>query len=192
VSQRLFVGIALTEPVRDALAGCLLEQRVRELAPSALRWLPPENWHLTLQFLGAVQEDRIAAVRAACQRAALGQGGFELELAGAGAFGSPRRARIVWIGVARGDDQLAALAESLFTQTEPLGFEREQRAYRGHATVARLKTPTRVEALLAAIRVPPLSMAVHELTLFRSHTSSQGARYEPLASWPLVDIRAIP
>jgi 2'-5' RNA ligase len=183
---RLFVGIALPPQARAALASCLSAPRVRALAPARLRWLPPENWHLTLQFLGAVQEDRVAALQTACQRAAQGCAPFEIELSGMGAFGSPRRARIVWVGVTRGHAEVAALAEALCAQTEPLGFAREQRAFRAHATLARLKTPARVESLLAAIELPKVAMPVSELTLFRSHTSSEGARYEPLASWPLA------
>ena len=189
MSQRLFVGVALSASVRETLAECLLEERVRKLAPAGLRWLSPENWHVTLQFLGSVDEDAVAAVREACRRAAHARSRFAIELGGIGAFGSARRARIVWIGVTQGHDELGALFEALIAQTEPLGFEREQRAFRAHATVARLKTPMRVEKLLAAIQLPALPMPVHELTLFRSHLSSQGARYEPLASWLL---KAIP
>jgi 2'-5' RNA ligase len=183
--QRLFVGLGLDDATRARIAaGLPLEASAQSNVPG-LRWLRPDNWHLTLQFLGRVQDDAVAGVRLACEQAARATAPFVIELAGAGAFASPRRARVIWIGVRTGHEQVAALAERLFAGTEPLGFAREQREFRSHLTVARLKTPSNVTALVAALHVPQVAMRVHELTLYRSHLSRAGAEYEAIARFPL-------
>lgn len=183
MSMRLFVGVALDDTVRTELSRRV--QLEPACVPQGLRWLPPHNWHLTLQFLGRVGEARVEPLHEACARAAAACAPFALEFSGSGAFPSARRARVVWIGVSRGQEQLADLFETLLTHTEPLGFAREQRAFRAHLTVGRLAAPVGVEPLIAALEVPALEMPVRELTLFRSHLSSRGADYEALARWPL-------
>lgn len=184
--QRLFVGLALDDATRAQIAARLpLGPRGESSAPG-LRWLPPDNWHLTLQFLGRVEDAAVAGVHTACEQAAAGAAPFAIELRGAGAFASPRRARVVWIGVGAGHEQVAALAERLYARTERLGFAREQREFRSHLTVARLKTPASVAALLATLHVPAVAMRVGEITLYRSQVSSRGAEYEALARVPLA------
>jgi RNA 2',3'-cyclic 3'-phosphodiesterase len=182
--QRLFVAIGLDDATRARIAAALLEASGQSNVPG-LRWLGPDNWHLTLQFLGRVQDDAVAGVRLACEQAARATAPFVIELAGAGAFASPRRARVIWIGVRTGHEHVAALAERLFAATEPLGFAREQREFRSHLTVARLKTPSNVATVLGALRVPEVAMRVHELALYRSHLSRAGAEYEPIARFAL-------
>jgi 2'-5' RNA ligase len=187
VSQRLFVGVALDGGTRAAVADALRSAREGGARVEGLRWLAPESWHFTLQFLGAVPDENVASVREACARAASTQSAFELELSGAGAFGSARKARVVWVGVSGGGDKMAALADAVGAELEALGFAREERAYSAHLTVARLKTPANVERLLATMRVPRCAMRVEEVTLFRSHLSQQGARYEVVARFALGD-----
>jgi len=184
--QRLFVGVALDEPTRNAIEHALEGVRAEAVRLPTFRELPAESWHFTLQFLGAVEDALVSAVGAACARAAARQTEFELELSGAGAFGSPRRARVLFIGVSRGGDSMRALRDSLLVETEPLGFAREERQYSPHLTFARLRQPANVERLLASLRLTAPSMPVRELTLFRSHLSQQGARYEALARYPLA------
>ena len=184
--QRLFVGVALDEPTRRSVERALEGARDDAATLPTFRFLPADSWHFTLQFLGAVEDAAVEAVGVACERAALRHVGFELELSGAGAFSSPRRARVLWIGVSRGGDSMRGLYASLVAETEPLGFAREEREYSPHLTFARLKQSTNVERLLASLRLPASNMPVHEITLFRSHLSQQGARYEALGRYPLA------
>jgi RNA 2',3'-cyclic 3'-phosphodiesterase len=183
--QRLFVGIGLGEATRARIAAGLSLAASGQPSVPGLRWLRPDTWHLTLQFLGRVQDDAVAGVRLACEQAARATAPFAIELAGAGAFASARRARVIWIGVRTGHEHVAALAERLFAGTEPLGFAREQREFQSHLTVARLKTPSNVATVIAALHVPEVAMSVGELTLYRSHLSRAGAEYEAIARFPL-------
>ena len=183
--QRLFVAIGLDDAARARIAAALPLVASGPSNVPGLRWLRPDNWHLTLQFLGRVQDDAVAGVRLACEQAARATAPFLIELAGAGAFPAPRRARVIWIGVRTGHEHVAALAERLLAATEPLGFPREQREFRSHLTVARLKTPSNVATLTATLHVPDVAMRVHELTLYRSQLSRAGAEYEAIARFPL-------
>jgi 2'-5' RNA ligase len=181
--QRLFIGIALHDATRAAIERAL--QASAAALPKGTRLLAPDNWHLTLQFLGSVSDELAPSVRAACHDTAARSAAFEIELGQVGAFKSPRSARVVWIGLARGAEQLAALYETLTVHTEPLGYTREARPFAAHLSVARIKTPADVRPLLASMRMPVLHMPVSHITLFRSHLSPRGARYEALEHYAL-------
>jgi 2'-5' RNA ligase len=181
---RLFIGVALDDTTRAAIERAL--QAGTGSAPVGMRFLQPDNWHFTLQFLGAVAEDGAVAVRAACRDTASQAAPFDIELGRVGAFKSARSARVVWIGLAHGAGPMAALYEALLAHTERLGFAREARPFAAHLTVARLKEPADVTRLLASTSIPALRMRVAQLTLFRSHLSPKGARYEVLERYALA------
>jgi 2'-5' RNA ligase len=183
--QRLFVGIALPEEARATLLSHIDAQRESLGRVPSLRMIAPEQWHLTLQFLGGVAEDLIPSVHEACKRAAATCAPFELELKGTGAFRSSRAATVLWIGTGRGSPELAILAHHVMAHCEPLGFPPERRPYSCHLTVARLKHPADLRAPLESLHIPPIAVPIVELTLFRSHLSSTGARYTPLAHYHL-------
>jgi RNA 2',3'-cyclic 3'-phosphodiesterase len=154
-----------------------------------LRWTRPEQRHLTLQFLGRVDDpdslaDSLAeSVAESVRRIAP----FTLALGGAGAFPSARRAAVVWLGVATGGEELAALAGVIAAATAPLGFAVEERPFRPHLTLAR-STPARdlrapVERLGAGSPGPPST--VDHVVLFESDTRADGAVHTERARIPL-------
>lgn len=182
--MRLFVAVELDVDAREALArGVLAAQRV---AAPGVRWIAPDNWHFTLQFLGDTDEARLPPLRDALRRAAARHATFDMVLAGVGAFPRPDHARVVWVGVSTGGLPLTALASDVARETAPLGFAPETRAFQPHLTVARLKRPVSVEHTLAALTFPSLSQTVREIALYRSHLAPSGARYEVLDRAALV------
>ncbi|MFI5307601.1 MAG: RNA 2',3'-cyclic phosphodiesterase [Polyangiales bacterium] len=183
--QRLFTAIALDEATRQAIELALASTRREAAKLPTFRFLAAENWHFTLQFLGAVEDETVPAVDAACAAAASRHAAFDLELSGLGAFNSVRKARVLWIGVSRGGDEMRALYETLLVGTARLGLAPEERDYSPHLTFARLKRPANVEGLLAQVQLPALRMQVTELTLFRSHLSQRGSRYEVIGRYAL-------
>ncbi|MGD8863564.1 MAG: RNA 2',3'-cyclic phosphodiesterase [Myxococcales bacterium] len=187
MALRLFVAVAVPEAVRNQLHRAL---RAVDPAPQpqGLRWLSGDSYHFTLQFLGDVEPGRVPALSEACARAATQVAPFRLVLGAAGTFGSPRRARVLWVGVNRGAGPMTQLAAAVREQTAELGFEADERPYTPHLTVARIKRPANVRDLLDALKTPALAMDVGELTLFRSHLSHDGARHEALFSAPLSGV----
>ncbi|MGH7429210.1 MAG: RNA 2',3'-cyclic phosphodiesterase, partial [Candidatus Methylomirabilaceae bacterium] len=153
-------------------------------------WVRPENLHLTLKFLGEVEETALGAVADAIGSVATGPGPFRLVFAGLGAFPQPRTARVVWVGVGEGAEGLAELHARLEAALEPLGFRREERPFTSHLTVGRVRGPGRREQLAAAVTsmaAEPLGeMLLDRIDLMRSELRPEGARYSVLHTFPLV------
>lgn len=168
----------LPAAIKEAAAA--IARSARDAAPGA-RWVPTENLHVTLKFLGHVAGERVAEIAGAVGRAAADMVDFDVRLGGLGAFPSQRRARVLWIGLADPAGGFAALSDAVEGSLGRLGFEREQRAFAAHLTIARLKVP----APVALPREPSaFSFRVDRLTLFESHLGRPAPRYEALATFP--------
>jgi RNA 2',3'-cyclic 3'-phosphodiesterase len=177
--RRLFVAIELPEAVRTAI-----EDLVRPLRSlDGLRWVPLENLHLTLAFLGWVETETIGAIEERLARAAAGAQSFEARLAGAGRFPERGKARVLWVGFDDAAGSLTELAGDVQGVLEDL-FELEDRPFRPHVTVARARRPVAV-TLPPAVPARPQAFAVTAMTLFRSHLGGDHARYEALQRWRL-------
>jgi RNA 2',3'-cyclic 3'-phosphodiesterase len=168
---RAFVAVVPPAEVLDALEAHL------ESASEAsdLRWMRREQLHFTLQFLGRVDDDE--SLVGALERAVAPHAPFAARLSGAGAFPSARRARVVWVGVAPGADELDALASAVHGATEELGYEREARTFTPHMTVARSSRPRAVGPVVDAIDGGAIGpdWNVTEVVLFESDTRPDGA-----------------
>jgi RNA 2',3'-cyclic 3'-phosphodiesterase len=187
---RLFVAVDPPEPVRrHALALRRRLERAAGRAAGEVKWVAPENLHLTLQFLGAVPEERLDEVSAAVTGAAAPGAPLELALQGAGAFPGARRARVLWAGVAGEVPRLGALVAELGRRLAPLGYPPEERAFSPHLTLGRARDPRGLPGLAAALAAPDEAPAtpwpVTELVLYRSHLSPRGPSYQPLLRAPL-------
>ncbi len=147
--MRIFVAVALEPALREAVAH--VRSRLNS-AGATLRWVPPENLHFTLRFLGEIAEARVATVAAATRAVAGRIEPFEITLAGMGAFPSSRRPQVVWIGVGIGEGRLTTLARDIDTELRGLEFAPEDRPFRPHLTVARTRHPaTDLSAALGAL-----------------------------------------
>ena len=179
--MRLFVGIDMPAAVKDEMAALI--ERLRMTGVPDAKWVPRDNLHVTLSFLGEVREEgKIGATLA--DAVASVHGPIPTALAGSGAFPLARRARVLWVGLEDGEGQLAALANTVATAVEPLGFPPEKRAWSAHLTLARFRVPANVSALITE-PFPALPFEVREVTLFRSRLSRPAPVYEPLQRLPL-------
>jgi 2'-5' RNA ligase len=190
---RLFVAAEPSATVKAAAAAAAgrLKQRLDAAgAGHGLRWVPEENLHLTVWFLGEVSEPRAAAVLDTL-RAPLVVPAFDLHLAGCGAFPPSGPPRVLWIGVTGGIDELARAHEEIGQRLAPWGFPPEGRAYSAHLTIARIKEPAhgRARAVLRAALLEEEADAgqcrIEALTVFRSRTAPSGAVYDQLLRVPL-------
>ena len=159
-----------------ARATGVLEKKI-----AGARWVPKENLHLTLSFLGRVDDGRIASISAATAEAVQGHVDFVVRLGELGAFPSARRARVVWAGLDDPTKGTSGLADSVGDAMEGLGFPRERRAFAPHVTLARLKMPHAIELdeAVAAIAFP-----IERVTLFESRLGRPNAVYTALATFP--------
>jgi 2'-5' RNA ligase len=185
MNRRLFVALDPPEALRRRIAASVgALRRSAGHAADEVRWTSVETLHLTLQFLGAVPEERIPEIDAAVRAAAAASRPLNLELRGAGGFPNARRPRVLWIGIAGDVAPLGALAEDLGRRLTPLGFQPEARPFSPHLTVGRARdgrgAPGLGGALAEASQGEGIGWRAAELVLFESHLEPGGARHEPL------------
>lgn len=181
--MRLFVAVRPPDDVLAAVEAALTSARRSMVGP---KWTTPDQWHITLQFLGQVPEEAVADVAHALETVSKVQP-FPARLAGSGGFPKAARARVIWLGVGPGDDRVAELARSVNMALEPLGLLPEERTYHPHLTLARLKVSGDVGPVIEALGTDPVGKAfvVNEVVLYESKVSRAGSRYEPVAIVPL-------
>jgi RNA 2',3'-cyclic 3'-phosphodiesterase len=166
-----------------------LALEIEALRPHAaeVAWVATENLHITLKFLGGVEEGRLPDVRAALERATA-VSAFEVEIRGLGAFPTATRARVLWAG-APAAPAFTRLAEDVDRALLALGFPAEARGFTPHVTLGRVRQPRRDPALAQAIETaaarPFGRLLVERVSLMRSDLSPRGARYTELAAVPL-------
>lgn len=180
---RLFTAFDVPETLLRAVEGRI--QSLRRALPEA-RWIPASNQHVTLRFFGSTPLDRLDPLRLMCRQVAAATPPAELHLTSLGAFPNVRRARVVWIGIDDPAGASTALQQGLEAGARSLGFEPEERPYTPHLTLARLKRPAPLppEAEdLSFVDLPAFELS--GITLYCSHLSSKGARYEVVDRFPL-------
>ncbi len=145
---RTFVAVLLADELRNEISE--VQKQVKRLAPN-VKWVAPESFHVTLKFLGNVPEDALGPVFAAVEEAAKSFAPFELSISGLGAFPNAKNARVVWVGIEDGRHELAGLASAVDAKVASLGFPREERGFKSHITIGRVKTSRRLDDLARGI-----------------------------------------
>lgn len=173
LTERLFLGIALSDEVRHGLAA-FLEAKATPLPGKPV---PPQNWHLTLRFLGSTEEQQRDQVLGFLDEHALTLP-FVLGFGALGGFARPVRATVLWLGVNRGTEDLAELAAICEEAVVAAGFPPEDRPFHPHVTVSRIRPWQDVRETVEAVPPFPLAQTVEHITLYRSLLGSGGARYE--------------
>ncbi len=168
--ERLFIGVPLTEDARRAI--------VRSL-PKSLpgKPVPPENWHFTLRFLGSTSDEARDQIVERLESATCGAP-FSIRFSELGAFPNPKRARILWLGIDEGAEQLIQLAAIAEGTARSVGFAAETKPFKPHLTLGRIDPPVTVAKLLGTKPRFGTRMTVDSLILYRSHLGGGPARYE--------------
>ena len=184
---RAFIAVELPPPTRDSLAGV-----VRHLASrvdGGVRWTRPESLHLTLRFLGNIDEEIVPALSGMVSRCAADARPFEVALGRIGGFERLRAMRVIWMTVAGDVEPLSELYRSVEGELEALGFARERREFRPHITLGRVRdgapVPQRravAEALAGADLEEGETLLVESISLIRSVLVPGGSEYTRLRS----------
>lgn len=183
---RLFFAVRLPSGVQEALRSAL--EAGRDAAAGGVGFTRVEQLHFTLAFLGEQPESALAR---ACEAA---QGArdlppFELAIAGRGAFPGMSRPRVLWLGVGEGGAALSAVAAKLAAGLRERGFALEERAFRPHLTLGRVKPKGDRDARRALEAIPAGELArffVREIALMQSVLGPAGARHTELRAFPLL------
>ena len=183
---RTFVAINIPANIKQELA------RVQDLfrhADIGVRWVRPEGLHVTLKFLGEVEEERIAEIRSVMVEAARGASAFTLELTEVDAFPNARYPRIIWMGLEDASGELQRLQEKLDKGFRKLGFEPEGREYSPHLTMGRVAASRGRGQLIRLLHTEKRRhggiFEVSAVDPMRSTLTPAGAEYALLGSVPL-------
>ncbi len=185
--KKLRAFIALKPPPEWSDPLQELQKKLKTNLPSdAIRWTPIEQIHLTLRFLGYVTSQAVEQVVTAMDGAATSVGSFLLHYDGLGCFPRIRDPRVIWAGLKTDTNNLVDLHQKLNAATQAIGQTPEDRPFKAHLTIARVKNLERkfIPALEAGLDSTEFSgpgeWLVKEVLLMQSHLSPKGARYEAL------------
>lgn len=167
-----------------------IQDRLRKLIHGDLRWVRPEGIHLTLKFFGDVPENAVVNISTVAGKAAAAVGPFELAIGGTGVFPDPSRPRVVWLGMNGEVAQLATFQQGLERALRKIGFPPEERPFRPHLTLGRIKSPKGLTGLTEALEKEKTYTAglftASVLSLFQSELTPRGAVYTRLAVYPFT------
>lgn len=156
-----------------------------EKADADVKWVAPGSIHLTLKFLGYVAEEKISSISESLTEIAGRTTPFEVVLDGIGVFPGWDRARVLWIGLGGGNDQVKDLAGEVEEAMSREGFEKEKRPFRSHLTLGRIRSAKNKDELEKAASLLEVNSAVSNISkivLFRSDLTPKGALYTPIES----------
>ncbi len=183
--MRLFVALEIPSAVRENL-GTLLKS-LRAVSPQT-RWVRPENLHLTLKFIGEVEDPKLAAIRTALAAVRSDQP-VALDFRGLGFFPNDKRPRVFWASIGASPN-LITLAADIDKAMGTLGIPPGQRPFSPHLTLARFEPPRLPEKLRAAIQENAAhefgSLRTSQFHLIESKLKSSGAEYTTLESFPFA------
>lgn len=134
---RLFIALNLPEAVQKGLAA--VQQNLQPLTGPLVKWVEPKNMHLTLEFLGDVDDSRVALLKEILQQTAGDCPAINLSLKGVGAFPHWRSPRVIWVGLAGDIHPLKQLQNNLHQALLKQGFRLEHKAFKPHLTLGRVK-----------------------------------------------------
>ena len=183
--MRAFVAVELPDEARAALARW---QSQLKAAGADVAWTAPENLHVTMRFLGEIDDAQRQAVERCAEAAAAPAAPFDAALSEPGAFPSTRRPRVLWMGIGQGAEALTQVAGALERGIAASGFAAEDRGFVAHVTLGRARSPRGLSRLAARLEAPgwssPAPFRVDHLTLFQSRLSSAGPAYTALTRIP--------
>jgi 2'-5' RNA ligase len=184
--MRLFVGITFGADAEQAIGSAV--DGVRATAPRA-RWVRAVDLHLTLSFLGDVDEAKLAPTSEALSRAARAARPFTLSAASAGAFGPSASPRVLWLGARGATDALATLRRDVATGLESVGHSLDARPHAPHITLARARPrigdPALAECVAALAGFEAPRSPIHEICLMQSGGHDGPSRYRALGRFVL-------
>ncbi|RZB29966.1 MAG: RNA 2',3'-cyclic 3'-phosphodiesterase [Desulfobacteraceae bacterium Eth-SRB1] len=180
---RIFIAFELPEKIIIFISKVQKDLQARGLK---VKWVRPQNIHLTLKFLGNINETDTEMVGKAIRESACGYSPILLTTKGIGVFPNIKRPRVIWIGIAGQTKQLVSLQKGLDEKLDAIGFPKDNRPFTGHLTIARVKGKINPQRLIDAIKYysefESETFIADNIYLFKSDLKSSGAVYTKLSS----------
>ncbi len=185
---RCFIAIPLPKEIQAHLSQ--FQNYFKTLNIHA-RWVPPENIHLTLKFLGDIESSSITQIRKNLNSIIKNLKKFEVLLSEPGVFPNYSRPRVFWVGLEDPEDQLQQLNQSIEKTLEEIGFPKEKKQFSPHLTLARIKSSKNVDRFLEEVKTfkltPLKTFEISKINLYRSKLTRQGPVYTVLEKFCLEE-----
>jgi RNA 2',3'-cyclic 3'-phosphodiesterase len=181
---RLFIGIKITPA--NSLENIFYNLK-KDLSQSNIKWVDPQNFHLTLKFLGDVKENYINSLVMLLEQIACNSQIFNLESTEIGYFGRTKHPRVIWYGF-NSNDRLLNLQSSIDESLAELGFDKEKKSYSPHLTLGRIKNivPNNdLKKLLSTLDPLPEIYPITGFSLIESNLKKEGPEYKVLRHFNL-------
>jgi len=196
--MRVFIAIDINDKIRKAIADLQRQIAskvdVKKVGSTSspqgdVKWVEPENIHLTLKFLGEIKDEQAGEVCEISKKVAEAHKNFDIDIESVGTFGG-RSAKIIWVGVGKGADELITLQKDLEDQLAQAGYPPEEREFSAHLTLCRVRNPKAGVKLAEAVkqfeRLKLGSVATDALCVYQSQLTPAGPIYTLLGSFELA------
>ena len=185
--MRTFIAFDLSEEIKTELER--LQKELKTTEPD-IKWSNPQNIHLTLKFLGEVDEENIKEIKQLLDEVSGKIRPFEITLGKVGAFPSLDRMKVVWVGIDKGSKNVIETANLIEDSSEAIGFFKEDRKFSAHLTLGRVKSGKNKVVLkekILSIEVKPLNHTIDKIILYKSTLTREGPIYDSLYEIDLKD-----
>ncbi|MFO7953053.1 MAG: RNA 2',3'-cyclic phosphodiesterase [Bacillota bacterium] len=179
--MRLFIALELSGEQKDEVIS--LQDKLKSYL-DGVRWVKPAGMHLTLKFLGDTEPQKVEQVKEAMDNAVLDLESFEVSYGRGGIFPSPAKAKVIWLGLNDGEDNVIKLAQKVERALQDYGFAPDKREFTPHLTIGRIKKripKNIIEQFIDQEKTfQTAKFKIEEVVLFESQLTPQGAIHTPL------------
>jgi 2'-5' RNA ligase len=183
-ARRIFLAIDISDAARDTCAAHI--EALRSNFPNVrVGWERREKLHLTLKFLGSVDDETLEVLKTRIEDVAQKYGSFDLSLQGTGVFPAVSRPRILWIGTVVSSGILDRVHADLENVCEAIGFEPEAKRLHPHVTIGRVREPQSARKLAqyhVQTKIEPIEFKVAELVIYESKLQRAGSVYTAISA----------
>ncbi|HEA47091.1 MAG TPA: RNA 2',3'-cyclic phosphodiesterase, partial [bacterium] len=184
---RTFIAIKLTPEIASNISK--LQEELKRTG-AQVKWVKPENIHLTLKFLGQITSEELEKVKLTTRETLKPFKSFEISVSGLGAFPKINYPRVIWVGVDKGKEELKKIALSIEKNLARISFAKEKRPFSPHLTIGRVKSSRGRERLIEILTGNKISnlgnIRVTKISLVKSELTPQGPVYTSLEE---IDLR---
>lgn len=194
---RAFIAVEIDQPNKQKLLELISELKKTN---TDIKWVNENQMHLTLKFLGNIEEGQVEQISGALKTTADNFNAFNISLTKVGAFPNLRRPRVIWIDIDKGAGELKSLSTKIETELEKLGFApstslgtgKEKREFKAHLTLGRVRSLKNIENLEKIISEVNFQagneIRIDKIVLFQSTLTPKGAIYTPLSKHPIGNL----
>lgn len=182
--MRIFIAIELPKEIKDTLAK--LQDKLKNTGAD-VKWIEPDNIHLTLKFLGEIDEQKLDKIKSILENIAKEQNQFYIRISSIGAFPKISSPRIIWAGIDKGNSETKEIVKLLEGKIEKIGIPKENRPFSSHITIARTRSGFNPDKLFEELKnfennfeMKDTQFKVTKITLFKSTLTPKGPFYEAL------------